>query len=162
MFKVSKWRDFRRAVGDLLENETVLSMKNYRHHHFVNCYEHSVFVAYVSFLMARRLGLDEVAAARGGMLHDFYLYDSQNPDEYEGFSALYHPPLALENAEKVCDLTDKERNIILSHMWPISKVAPKSAEAAVVCAADKYCAALEVSKIWHKMQMAVHVKAAQL
>lgn len=160
MFKEANWFEYRETVSDLLDNETVQSMKIFRHHHFVNCYEHSVFVSYIAFLMAKRLGLDARAAARGGLLHDLYLYDSENPEEYEGLNALYHPPVALANAEKVCRLTDVERNIIEAHMWPISRTMPKSKEAAVVCAADKFCAMLEVSKIWHRMQMATKTREA--
>lgn len=158
MAKETLWYEYRETVADLIEHETVLSMKQYRHHRFVNCYEHSVFVSYVAFLLARQMGLDEAAAARGGLLHDLYLYDSEDPTQYEGLNALYHPPLALENAEKVCQLTDKERNIIISHMWPIARHRPRSKEAALVCFVDKYCATMEISKVWHRMKMAARLR----
>ena len=153
MRKESLWFEYLETVEGLIDHETVKAMKQYRHHYFVNCYEHSVFVSYIAFRVARQLGLDEEAAARGGLLHDLYLYDSEDPSQYEGLNALYHPPLALENAEKVTELTDKERNIILSHMWPVAKKRPRSKEAVVVCMADKYCAVLELCKIWHRMKV---------
>ena len=35
---------------------------------------------------------------------------------------------ALANAEKYFDLTDKEKDMILRHMWPLTPVPPKSRE----------------------------------
>lgn len=161
MHKETLWYEYLETVGDLIDHETVKSMEQYRHHYFVNCYEHSVFVSYVAFRMARRMGLDTAAAARGGLLHDLYLYDSEDSSQYQGLNALYHPPLALENAEKVTRLTDKERNIIISHMWPVARRRPRSGEAAVVCIADKFCAVIERCNIWRRMKMATRMEGSR-
>ncbi len=53
--------------------------------------DHSLFVAYWSYRAARTLGLDEAAAARGGLLHDLYLYDSKDKSAHPGCSALTIP-----------------------------------------------------------------------
>ena len=37
-------REYAACVADLLNSDEVLWMKNIRHHHFVTCYEHSLFV----------------------------------------------------------------------------------------------------------------------
>ena len=47
-FDPSSWNDFLACIGDLLETEQVQSMRTLPHHPLVNCYEHSVFVAYVA------------------------------------------------------------------------------------------------------------------
>jgi uncharacterized protein len=154
------WHAYTRAVDGLLTHDAVQSMKAYRHHYFVNCYEHSVSVSYVAFRMARALRMDASAAARGGLLHDLYLYDADDLALKKWAAALHHPAVALENAENVCALSDKERNIILAHMWPVATAMPRSGEAAVVCAADKVCAVLELCKIWHRMKMARRIRAA--
>ncbi len=130
-------------------------------HHIGNtCYEHSVFVAYTSFRLARRMGWDYQATARAGLLHDLYLYDSSDKSNYEGHQWLVHPKTAHENAKKLCpDLTEKEENIILSHMWPLSKVMPRSKEAALVSIMDKCCATAEVMRFWHRSELRVHLFA---
>lgn len=60
------------CVGELLENETVCSMKNFVQHQNSSCFEHSVSVSYYSFLICKQFGLDYESAARGGLLHDFF------------------------------------------------------------------------------------------
>ena len=48
------------------------------------------------------------------------------------------------NAETVFKLTDKEKDIIQSHMWPLSPTdIPHSREAALVCMADKMSSSYE-------------------
>ena len=153
----NRWKDFYSNVHDLLECEQVKKMHEFRHHHFVTCFEHSVFVSYIAFLLAKKLGVDEREAARAGLLHDFYLYDSEDKAQYRGFNCLYHPPLALKNALEVCDLSKNERNAIISHMWPMAKTMPKCGVAVVVNMADKCCATLEFFKIFHRMKMRKYV-----
>jgi len=107
--------------------------------------------------LARRLGLDYVTAARGGLLHDFFLYDSKDKSQFEGIQCFAHPKIAVKNADMVCDLSEKEKNIIVSHMWPISPKMPKSREAFIVNLADKYCATMEVLHVWHRLKMPKHM-----
>ena len=71
----SRWRSYCDCVEDLLTSPEVRSMREIRHHPGVSCYEHSVFVSYTAFRLAERMGLDSRTAARGGLLHDLYLYD---------------------------------------------------------------------------------------
>ena len=156
-FKLDNWNSYYETVKDIITSSQVQSMRNIPHHIGMTCYEHSVFVSYISFRIARKLGLDHVAAARGGLLHDLYLYNS---DEREtlGFSHCFvHPKQALKNAASLCCLSEKEENIILSHMWPLAKTAPKSREAFLVSFADKYCATAETMRIWHRMKVRAHI-----
>ncbi|MPM63332.1 hypothetical protein SDC9_110212 [bioreactor metagenome] len=137
------------CIGDLLTNETVCSMQNIRHHFFVTCYEHSVFVSYVAFRLARRLGLDYRAAARAGLLHDLYLYDPRDKSCYEGNQCFAHPKAALKNALALCDdLSSAEENSILTHMWPLSTKMPKYKISYIVNVADKFCAMVEVCNLY--------------
>ena len=50
-------------------------------------------------------------------------------------------------------LSSKEENIILSHMWPLARRRPRSAEAAVVNLADKLCATAEVLGYWRRSRV---------
>ena len=64
---------FLRCVGPLLESREVNAMKQWRHHFSITCYEHSVFVSYVAFRLARYFAWDFRPAARAGLLPDMYL-----------------------------------------------------------------------------------------
>ncbi len=95
------------------------------------------------------LRLDARAAARGGLLHDLYLYDSKDKSAHPGCQCFDHPRAAARNAEQLTELVRKERNIILSHMWPLGGALPRSLEAWLVDLVDTICAGLEVSRIYH-------------
>ncbi len=148
------WDCFLSCVADLVATPQVQSMKTIPHHPSTSCYEHSVFVAYISFRLARRWGLDYRTAARCGLLHDLYLYNAHDKSQFAGSQfkqCFYHPKAALRNAQALCGpLSEGESNIILSHMWPLSRRAPHSKEAAVVNLADKLCATAEAAGYWRR------------
>lgn len=151
LFDEKNWKCFLDCVSGLLLSDEVRSMQAIPHHPGVNCYEHSVFVAYVAFRLARRWGVDYVAAARGGLLHDLYLYDSHDHSKYEGNQCFAHPKAAAKNAAALCGgLSAKEENIIISHMWPLAKKMPRYRESYVVNLADKLCATAEVTRLWNR------------
>jgi hypothetical protein len=53
----------------------------------------------------------------------------------------------MKKAQEDFDLTEKERNIIRGHMWPLTLVhPPKSKEAILVCLADKDIATREFAR----------------
>ena len=152
-FDPSSWNDFLACIGDLLETEQVQSMRTLPHHPRVNCYEHSVFVAYVAFRLGCRWNLDQRACARGGLLHDLYLYNSRDKSAHPGNQCLDHPGFALRNASALTRLSDLERNIILAHMWPLALHMPQSREAWTVSLADKLCATVEVLQLWRHLKL---------
>lgn len=150
----TNWNDYLSCVEDLIETEEVHSMRALPHHIGNTCYEHSVFVSYTAFRLARGLGLDYVTAARAGLLHDLYLYNSRDHRNYEGLQCFAHPKAALRNARALCgELSPKEENIILSHMWPLSPRMPRSREAVLITLVDKVCATVEAMHIWHRMRL---------
>lgn len=147
-------RSYLNLVQPLLDTQEVQSMGQWNHHFGVTTYEHSLFVSYVSYRLARRFGLDDFAAARAGLLHDLYLYSPYRADSHPGNQCFYHPIAALENAKAlVPDLTEEEQNSIVSHMWPLAYRAPRCKLAFVISLADKVCALLEISKIYHLMRV---------
>lgn len=121
-------------------------MKQYIQHGCISTYDHVVSVVRLSFYFNRRFHLGAVDAelVRGAFLHDFYLYD-WHENGYPGrFHGLQHPAIALENAQKRFPLTKVERNIIESHMWPLTLfTVPKCRAAVIVCLADKICSSYE-------------------
>ncbi|MDK2800451.1 MAG: uncharacterized protein PWQ70_2070 [Clostridiales bacterium] len=135
--------EYEKCIRDLIQHEMLRSMKNYMQHGDINCLEHSLNVSYSSYLICRRLGLDYRSAARGGLLHDFFLYDWHIGKPYRGLHGFIHPYIALQNANKYFNLNDREKDIIQKHMWPLTLKLPRYKETFIVLLADKYCASTE-------------------
>lgn len=130
-------------VQDILDNETVQEMKKYRQHYNTSTYDHCLEVSYISYKICKKFNLDYKSMARAAMLHDLFLYDwrkSQRNVEIEGLHAFVHPKIALQNASKIFDLNEKEKDIIVKHMWPITLPFPKYKESFIITLVDKYCA----------------------
>lgn len=121
-------------------------MKHYIQHGQISTYDHVISVVRFSFYLNRHfhLGAPEKELVRGAFLHDFYLYD-WHENGYPGrLHGLHHPAIALENAMQRYTLTKTERNIIESHMWPLTlRKFPKCRAAMIVCFADKICSSYE-------------------
>ena len=132
--------EYENCVSDLLAHEMTKMMKNFIQHGNTSCLEHCINVSYCSYLICKRLGLDYRSAARGGLLHDFFLYDWHVDKPYKGLHGLVHPRIALQNASRYFNLNDKEKDIIQKHMWPLTLKPPRYRESFVVLCADKYCA----------------------
>ena len=136
--------EFEDIIRDILENDTVQSMKKYRQHCNINCFEHSYNVARICYNVAKKFRLDYVAVARAGMLHDLFLYDWHAPKNgRKGFHAFTHGKCACSNASRLFNLTKKEQDMIKKHMWPVTPVPPKSIEGFLLTFVDKYCAVME-------------------
>ena len=122
-------------------------MGRFTQHQGTSTLQHVKNVAYRSFELAEKFGwdIDEKKLARGALLHDYYLYTFKQADIGKYRHGTGHPKKALENAREHFDLSEKEENIIRSHMWPLTLFhAPHSREAVLVCLADKECAAKEM------------------
>lgn len=150
---------FDEIVADLMEDPDVQSMKYLpQHSKTVNCLDHSVYVAYLSFLLCRRLGLNYTAAARGGLLHDFYLCSWEEADKSTRRRRLWlHPHKALENAETRYELSKLEKDIIVKHMWPLTRPLPRHKESFVVSLADKICAVMEMCRLYSAFKVQKHL-----
>lgn len=139
--------EFNEILSDILSNETVQEMQKYIQHGEVSCYSHCYYVAYYTYLICKKLKLDYKSATRGAMLHDLFLYDwhTTSPADIneKGAHAWAHPRIALKNASKIFNLNDTEKDIIKSHMWPVTIKFPKTKEAFIVSCMDKYSATTE-------------------
>lgn len=135
---------FEQVAGDLLQDRRTLQMKKYIQHGHVTTYDHCESVARLGFEMGRKLHLhpSERELVRGAMLHDYFLYDWHHYDGHlHGYS---HPGTAAVNAERDFHITEKEKNIIANHMWPLTLFhVPTCREAWIVCVADKVCSLRE-------------------
>ncbi|GAA0181708.1 hypothetical protein SH2C18_42050 [Clostridium sediminicola] len=135
---------FKEYIEDIVGHDAVKEMKNFCHHRNVSCYDHSLHVAYNSYKICRLLGLDSKSAARGGLLHDFFLYDWKKTRPPEGLHAFSHPSIAFKNANKYFTVNKIEKDCIMRHMWPVTLMPPKYPESIIVCLVDTYCAATEI------------------
>lgn len=133
-----------RCIDDLIYHESVQEMRLYRQHGSVSCFEHSLNVSYTSFWLCQVLGWNYKAAARGGLLHDLFLYDWRKYKPQEGLHGFVHPQLALNNSLEVCALNKIERDIILKHMFPLTWSPPRYKESMIVCLVDTLCSIWEV------------------
>ncbi|ADY56049.1 hypothetical protein Sgly_1752 [Syntrophobotulus glycolicus DSM 8271] len=137
-------KEYIECIRDLIDHDMVRSMKKYIQHGDIDCLEHSLYVSYSSYLACRRMGLDYRSAARGGLLHDFFLYDWHIEKPYKGLHGLKHSYISLQNANHYFHLNRLEQDIICKHMWPLTIKPPKYRETCIVIAADKYCAFMEI------------------
>lgn len=141
--------EFQSIISELISNETVQSMKNFRQHYETTCFDHCYIVSYYCYLICKKYKLDYKSAARAGMLHDLFLYDwrVRQPGR-KGLHAFTHGKVACENACKLFDLNEKEKDMIIKHMWPVTVNMPKSIEGFILTFVDKYCAMSETFDIF--------------
>ncbi len=136
--------EFNQLLSELRTHPKCLEMKDYIQHGSMNTYDHCISVAKLSYRIHKKFHIrcDESQLVRGAFLHDFYLYDWHHHEgRWHGYK---HPHIALEQANKYFEISEKEANIISSHMWPLTLFhMPKSREAVIVCIADKVCSMKE-------------------
>lgn len=135
------------CICDLMSHEVLWSMENFRQHAGTSCLDHSFNVSYMSYSICKRFNLDFSSAARGGLLHDLFLYDWHKVRSY-GRHGFTHPRTALRNANKYFDLNKLEKEIIKKHMWPLTVVPSIHMEVFVVVFADKYCTFMEIFRFY--------------
>ena len=135
-------KEFLDITGDLIKNPVVLQMKNYRQHYNTSCYDHCIEVAYWSYIFCKKFNLDYISVARAAILHDLFLYDWRHSHKsLNGWHAFEHPKIALENAKAITSLNEKEEDIILKHMWPVTFFKfPKYKESFIITITDKLSA----------------------
>jgi len=141
-------KEFQEIIKELIENETVQSMNNYLQHCKTTCYDHCYRVSYLCYKFCKKHNLDYKSAARAGMLHDLFLYDWRKKAETgrKGLHAYTHGATACDNASKLFDLSEKEKDMIRNHMFPVTVYPPKSVEGFILTIVDKYCTMAEFNQ----------------
>lgn len=157
---ITNKQEFENIIDDLVSNSTVKEMHNYIQHCDTTCFEHCKNVAYYSYVICKKYNLDYISAARGGMLHDLFLYNwrkKQREVELEGLHAFVHPKISLNNSLKLFSLNNIEKDIILKHMWPLTVILPKYKESYIITFVDKFCAIKETMEYIQKKKMFLHI-----
>lgn len=134
-------KQYLNIVDDILEHREFIKTKDITHHG-MNRYDHSVRVSYYSYKIAKFLKLDYEQTARAGLLHDFFLVDNEAFTVKEKINTLVnHPKYAAAYASKYFTLSEKEKDMILTHMFPVAIArVPKYAESWVVNTVDNIVA----------------------
>lgn len=142
MINIEKDIEYKNIINHILENEEFSKMKKIAHHD-TNRYEHSLKVSYYSYKIAKALKLDCEDVARAGLLHDFFMNDTNVKITKRLMSAINHPKKAAKKADEIFGISEKEKDIIKTHMFPLNLNVPKYAESWLVTLVDKVVAAKE-------------------
>lgn len=143
MWNPNNKASFLACLGGIEQHATLQQLKQIPHHTPTTTrYDHSLLVAYLSFLFCRKYRMNYHAAARAGMLHDLF-HEDWDGSALSSLNRLRtHPIEALQNAQRY-NLSRIESDIIVKHMWPITPERPRYREAYVVTMADKVASVLE-------------------
>lgn len=135
-------RKFLPLVRDVIRSEEFRKMKTYRHHRNGNLFDHSVKVAFLCYRHHRKFHMksDVQSLVRGALLHDYYLYDLHGDGKPHKKHWFRHPDTALRNALAQYPLTERQKDMIKHHMFPITVIPPKTPEGWLVCLYDKIAA----------------------
>jgi len=139
--KDKKYNDI---VKNIVRDKEIKKMANITHHG-ISRLEHSLKVSYKSYKIAKKLDFDYVSVARAGLLHDFYLDGDERKRMKKIKDTFTHPKKALSTSTKSFELNEIEKNIIISHMFPIYPKIPKYKESILVSTIDKFIGFKEIT-----------------
>ena len=129
--------EFMDTANSLLEKPVVKNLVNYNHHMGKTRLEHVKEVAWMSFVIGKKLSFNCRIIIRGSLLHDLFFYDwLREGPRFHGFR---HHNIALKNARKITSLSKVEVDIIKKHMWPLTVIPPKYPESFLVSMVDTFC-----------------------
>jgi len=140
--------NYKNIVNDIINNNEFNKLSEIPHHGETRM-EHSIKVSYYSYKISKFLKLNYRETARAGLLHDFYFDRTKDYKQVKDKVKLYttgHPGDALKNADELFILSDKEKDIIKAHMFPLSFSIPKYLEAWVVNGVDTVISTYEFFK----------------
>ena len=136
--KKYKNKEFCKIIKPILDIEEFYKLKKISHHGITR-YDHSLRVSYYTYLITKNLHLNYKEATVAALLHDFFT------DEVESENGIFklrrHPNHALENASRYFDLSDLQKDIIKTHMFPVTFTPPKYSESWIVDIIDD-CASI--------------------
>ena len=142
-----KEEDIKKTIVEYANNEYILKMKQCKQHKHTSTYNHSISVAIMSYSISDFFNMkpeEKNNVVVGAMLHDFSLYDWRKSKK-KYLHLWRHTKMAVKNAETIFGINEKQKNIIESHMFPITLLhPPKYACAWIVSLADKICTVKEL------------------
>lgn len=135
-----KKSDFYDIINDIYKHDEFMKLNDCRHHGITR-YDHCLRVSYYTYLITKALHLNYKEATRAALLHDFFT------DEVLTFNVVHkitkHPDIAVKNASKHFELSELQKDIIRTHMWPCTFMPPKYLESWIVDMIDDISAIFE-------------------
>ena len=139
--KIKKQVEFDNIIRDILKNEEVISLR-YEYHHGISRLDHSLNVARLTYNISKLFKIKTYKdTTRAALLHDFF--QEEVADKNFVARLRKHPKCALKNATNNFDLSEKQMDIIKSHMFPITFTPPKYLESWIVDVVDDISAIQE-------------------
>ena len=115
-----KKSDFYDIINDIYKHDEFMKLNDCRHHGITR-YDHCLRVSYYTYLITKALHLNYKEATRAALLHDFFT------DEVLTFNVVHkitkHPDIAVKNASKYFELSELQKDIIRTHMWPCTFIS---------------------------------------
>ena len=145
MKNITEDLEYNSLINDILENKDFMKIDEVEHHG-TSRLEHSLRVSYYSYKLTKKLKLNYIDTARAGLLHDFFMSYEDRTSKERFLSTFTHPKYALINASNNFELSNREKDIIRTHMFPINLAIPKYAESWIVSIVDKIVGTYEFIK----------------
>lgn len=150
-------KEYYDIVSDIINNDEFDKIKKIEHHGITR-YEHSLKVSYRSYKIAKALKLNAYETARAGLLHDFFISSNDQTKLNKCISTFTHPYKVVKTVSKNFNVSDRELDIIKTHMFPVNLSIPKYAESWVVNLVDKFIGTYEFSvKFGNKFNYAINL-----
>jgi uncharacterized protein len=150
-------KEYMKLVKHILKDKMFLKLKNIAHHG-VSRFSHSLKVSYCSYKVAKKLGLNYKKVATAGLLHDFFITEEGTSYIDKVLFNFHHANIAVENAIKRFNISELEKDIISSHMFPCNLTPPKYLESWVVHMVDKVVATGEhTTTFGYKVKLSVNI-----
>lgn len=147
--------EFDLLVKDIINNQNFRELDN-EMHHGISRFGHSCRVAEGVYKVTKKLHFDYKEATRAALLHDFY-FNYQLEENGDVKNLVEHPSMALLNASKYYNLSNLQKNMIESHMFPMSRVLPKYKESICLTIVDKVVALYEQQRYKVGMKLGVYL-----
>lgn len=132
--------------SDILNSDNMNLNKEFYQHGNTSVYSHCINVTIMCLKIAKKfkIKVDTKSLVRGSLLHDYFLYDWHIKDKSHRLHGFRHAKIAYNNASKEYNLNNKEKNMIITHMFPLNLRIPRYRESIILCIADKICAVSEI------------------
>jgi len=140
-------KEFYSIISPILEIDEFQKLGNIEHHGITRL-DHSLRVAYYTYVVTKKLHLNYKKATEAALLHDFFSDEVENENGL--FKLRRHPNCAVWNAKKYFELDELQEDIIKCHMFPITFTPPKYLESWIVDIVDDVAAIYEKSYSTHK------------
>jgi len=150
---------------EILDSDVFRKAASQTHHIRGTVQEHTINVCIISLWLCRQLKsrgirVNEKDLVQAALCHDLGMVGREDKYEDTVGSWREHPKESARIAgELLPDLSEEAKEIIHSHMWPLSGSPPRSNEAMILCIADKYASMADWKTYLTKHRFASRIKA---